>query len=167
MRRWRKGLWFSLFDQIVLSGSSLSHFVAGSIIYDSLSLSFLPFQIFLKLSPFYVFFLFPTIFRSSFKLPSQYASPTLFLSSFLTFLLLFVVIPPKKFSQTPVHARITLPRSSPPWYMCGRDVRVVGSYRRRRKHFVPSLVPTVPSFPRYFHSLFNRNKPELFSTTKS
>lgn len=49
-----EGLWFSQFDQVVLSGSSLSHFVAGSIIYDSLSLSFSPFK-FSSSSPFSMF----------------------------------------------------------------------------------------------------------------
>jgi len=75
--------------------------------------------------------------------------------------------PPKKFSQTPTHARITLPRPSPPWYVCGRDVRVVGSYRRRGKHLVSSLIPTIQDASFLQHFPLQQQQTELFSITKS
>ncbi|KAG0634411.1 hypothetical protein HOY80DRAFT_531351 [Tuber brumale] len=116
MRRWWNGLWFSLFDQVVPLGSSLSHFVPHehNFLIPLFPLSFLPFQPFLKFSLFY----FLSLPRSS-PLPSN--SLTIFFPNSL-FLLYPPLTPsrdaPEKLSQTPTHARITFPRSSPPWCVC-------------------------------------------------
>lgn len=98
--------------------------------------------------PFYVFFLFPTIFPSSFKLPSQYASPTLSLSFLLPYLPLTPCRDPPQKVLTNSGSSANNPSAFLPLGTCvGGDVRVVGSYHRRGKHFVSSLVPTVPSSP--------------------